>query len=259
VALRGVRQAREEQEKRRASNRSDFAGKTLLKVEQNGEEIIRPLEEGEDFVSRYFHAIPQMTKTGKRYTKYRICRDQSGRGEQPCPGCEERAQIADTQNDQRYARRFRFFLNVIWRDGPVYKQDSEGRLAKDDKGGLVVEDHRDIVALWTGGQKAGDKLDDADDEFGGITSRDFRIQRTQDQFDPYALKALREDGKEADAKPLTEADKQLASDKYDLSEFTQIPDYDDWRGGSVAVAEQNGNDKSGFSERQSPFKRKRAE
>lgn len=258
MALKGVRQAREEQERRNKANRNDFAGKTLLKVDKDGEEVIRPLEEGSDFVGRYFHAIPQVTKNNKRFTKYRICRDQGGRGEEPCPGCEERAKIADTQNDPTYARRFRFFLNVIWRNGPVYKKDSEGRMVKNKDGSLVVEEHRDVVALWTGGQKAGDKLDDADDEYGGITSRDFRIKRTQDQFDPYTLKSLRENGKEADANPLTEEDEKLASEKYDLSEFTKVPEYEEWGGFSVAASE-NGSDKPAPAERTSPFKRKRAE
>ena len=68
MALRGVKAAREDLERRRSAGGGDFGNKVLVKIAKDEEIVARPLEDGEEFVGRYYHKIPMISKRKKRYT-----------------------------------------------------------------------------------------------------------------------------------------------------------------------------------------------
>jgi hypothetical protein len=121
---------------------------------------------------------------------------------------------------------FKCWLNVIWRDVPVFGRDPAGRLARDAGGQPLVEKRSDQLAAWTIGLVLFDELRAKDLAYRGIASRDFRITRrgvgfrtryTIDPADP-----------DAGPVPMTEADQELAASKFDFSAEVTPPPYETW-------------------------------
>lgn len=268
MALAGVQAAKKALERRRSSPGS---GKLFLKVAKDSEETIRPLEQDDDFATAYVHSVERVTKNNRRYTIDVVCLDQEGKGRVACPGCEERAKIANPKEDRRFARKFKFWLNCIWRNGPIYKtEEVEGdnggkytKVVRDDAGNPEEIGRGDVLAIWSGGIRAAEELDHANTKYKGLTTRDFTVNREGTGLDTkYKVSpAVDENGDvpRRDDSAMTEADKKIAAGKTDLSVFRTALSYDESaeevRGGGASDEGREAQERPEPSA--SPFRRKR--
>lgn len=192
--------------------------KLFFKLNDGDTATVRFLEDGEDLHAAWVHDVPP---TGdEKYPRQVVCRDQDEFGRrigEACPGCEK-----------DYKRKIRGAVNVIWRDSPVYETDADGNYVKDSKNGLVDTGRTDDqVAIWTGGKVVFvDELIPLDQKFRGLTSRDFEITRKGEKLNTtYSIFPADPDG---GPKAMSKKDKELASDKYDLSFYVEAPPYEEW-------------------------------
>lgn len=210
----GVREAREDIERRRNSA-STFDDRLWFKLPKSGDSaVVRFLEQGDDVAWAWTHELPP--KGNQKWGDSEPCRDQDRSGER-CPGCEK-----------GMPRGFLGFINLIWRDGPVYKKDEKGWLVKDSNGNLVVESRADQVAFWQAGITVFEMLDNKDVTFKGLTSRDFRVTRRGTGLETkYEVEPADPDG---GPQPMSAADEELAKEKYDFTNDVTPRDYDSWGG-----------------------------
>lgn len=220
--FKGIREAREQIEARRAKaleGDSEFTPSLWFKLpdsaggKKDPEEItasmravIRPLEEGDEVA---YAAVHPVKVDGRQWPVDIVCRDQDGSGE-PCPGCEA--------NEKR---KLKGWINVIWRDAPDFPQDDNGKYnTKVDYESLPKSDK---VAILSSGPELFGRLDELDEDLGGLTNYDLEITRKGLKLDTkYKIK---KDSKSA----LSAADKKLVESKPDLSNFIRIPDYEEWQ------------------------------
>lgn len=257
MALAGVKKASEELGKKKSGGSSSGAGKTWLKIEKGEEVTVRPLEQGDDFKSAFVHSI-EVVRNGKKFYNDIVCLDQGGKGRVECPGCEERAKVVDPKNDRSYARKYKFYLNVIWRDGPIFEKDDEGKIVRDSNNKAKEAGRGDVIALWSGGIRAAEELDYADEKYKGLTKRDFTIKREGEGFDTkYKVSpALDENGDTIKAAPLTSADEKIAADRYELDGLITPGSYDDFFD-DVDTPSAGGRSTEDAEPPKSPFRRNR--
>ena len=208
----------------------------------NDKATVRFLEQDEDVSWAWMHELPA---TGNKSFGDKVpCRDQDetgARNGEPCPGCE-----------QDYPRRFQGQINLIWRDAPVLKRDSNGRLEKDANGNVQVAGHKDQIAVWTAGITVFEELDGKNATYKGLTTRDFVVTRKGTGLSTrYSIEPADPD---AGATPLSKADQELETEKYDLTPDTTPPSYQSWGKQSVSQAKTSEDIKP--AER-SPFMRAR--
>lgn len=204
----------------RKNSGGNFTSKRFLKIGDGEDAVVRFLEQGDEVVSAWFHNVD----IGRKFPVLVPCIDQDAEtGERvgkECPGCES--------NDKDEAkRRFKSVLNVIWRNAPVYEVDSEG---KTDWKSVVG--YEDTVVLWQPGIEVSEDLNMLDEDYNGLSSRDFKIRRRGSGLDTkYSVSPANPDG---GASPMSDEDKALAENKYDLNEIVTPEPYDKWgiRGGS---------------------------
>lgn len=265
MSLAGVKKAKEELARKRGGG---SGGKNWLKIAEGEEVTVRPLEQDDDFKTVYVHSVEKVIN-GKKIFTDAVCLDQEGKGRVPCPGCEERAKIADPKKDRRYARRFKFYLNVIWRNGPIYETEkvekddgtSYQKIKRNDAGDLIEKGRGDVLALWSGGIRAAEELDHANSKYKGLMSRDFTIEREGTGLDTkYKVSpAVDEDGDPVPKTPLSDEDKEIAAKKYDLDELAKPTSYEDfWDGGyGGGSGDSESPSREEAAQKVSPFKRKR--
>jgi hypothetical protein len=184
------------------------SGKTAEEVTSAMSAVIRPLEEGDDVAYALVHPV---TVPDKKWPVDIPCRDQDNSGE-PCPGCEAGLK-----------RKVKGWINVIWRDAPDFPQDEDGRYnTKVDYESLPKSDK---VAILSSGPQLFGRLDELDEDLDGITNYELSITRKGlNLATTYDIKRVKGTKKSA----LSAADKKLAEDKPDLSNFIRIPEYDEW-------------------------------
>lgn len=187
----------------------DFEKKKYLRLPKDKDKAtVRFLEAGDDVTSSWCHVVPhpkiqwgikipcidQDAETGERIGK-------------DCPGCEA-----------PYRRVFQGWINLIWRDAPVYATDDNGKPDFND-----VVGHEDQVVLWQSGINVFEDLQIQDETYG-LDSRDFIIRRSgTGKNTTYAI--LPVDGGPT---PMSKKDVALAEEKYDLNAITAAPDYEVW-------------------------------
>jgi hypothetical protein len=165
---------------------------------------VRFLDGDGEFEYCWTHPVETITNWGKR-TKHIPCLDQNDDGNK-CPGCE--ANLKKVQ---------RFWINLIWRDAPVYERTDKGINWN------KVISNEDQIFVWTSGQSLFKILKEAQKDFGSLTDQDFILERTTEQWQPYKLPR-----KQPEPSPMSPADKKLAADKYDLLMFSKLPSYEDF-------------------------------
>lgn len=218
-------------------------GESILwfKVEDGEEEVVRFLEQGEEVKWAWVHEIPI---EGKSAPRLEPCRDQDDSGDrigEACPGCE-----------QKLRRKFQGYVNVIWRDAPVFDRDAEGRMKRDSARKPIIIGRQDQVAVWQQGVTVFEELDGKDVTYKGLGSRDFRIKRRGQQLNTtYSIEPADPD---AGPQPLSDADKALADDKYDLSPKVTARSYEDW-GKSGSTSSNGGSNQAQPRVDVSPFMR----
>lgn len=169
---------------------------------------VRFLEQGEEVYGYWYHDFSNIDGSGWK-TKV-PCLDQDDQNV-PCPGCRE-----------DLPRKFEGFINLIWRNAPKYKRDAEGRRVKENDS-YIVEGHEDQVAVWRCGIKLFNKvLKRKDHAYKGLGTRDFEITREGTGLQTtYAVEPVDPDGGPS---PLSDADKKLAANKYDLEQLARFVD-----------------------------------
>ena len=186
---------------------SGGGGVRFLFLEPGGSAIVRFLEEGDEVNCAWVHAVP----VAGRKVPFKVpCRDQDDEGRRnlgvDCPGCEK-----------DYDLKFRGVINLIWRDAPISEKDGDR---------WVTVGHEDTVAVWDQGINVFEELQEKDIVYKGLTSRDFRIKRKGSGFDTtYSIEPADPDG---GPQPMSEADKELAEDKFNLDEFVVPQSYESW-------------------------------
>lgn len=244
MALAGVKEAQAEVE-RRLANFSPRVARRYLSLQDGEEAQVRFLEEGDGFKIVYVHSVKKQRKNGTTYHHDVVCLNQDGSDPTSCPGCK-RFQETKAEDEPEAKRRSKFFTNVIWRDGPVFSKDHNNELIRDSSGDPIVEKHEDQVVLWTGGITVANQLDKIDTKYKGLTSRDFAVSRQGSSTKTtYTVQIpVDEEGEPLNGgkkTPLSDADKKLAKDKYDLEEVTAAPDPGDFFGNSNTQSSDNGN------------------
>lgn len=195
-------------------------GRLYFKLKDGETAIVRFLEDGPDVACAWVH---QLEPTGGREWGVKVpCRDQDfdtlarGVGE-ACPGCE-----------RDLKPQFQGAINLIWRDGPVLKrEDGEtGKLVRDANNQVVIDGKADVLAVWVAGITVFEDLDTIDADYNGLTSRDFKITRQGSKLNTkYTIRPANVDGGPSE---MSEADKALAEEKFDLSSYATAPAYEDW-------------------------------
>lgn len=214
AGMTGVRDAVKDIEARKNSGGSG-SGRLWFRLGDGDSAVVRFLEQGDDVSWAWCHEVPI---EGREYGRPVACRDQDESGQrigEPCPGCEK---------DQK--RKFQGWINVIWRDAPVFKKNAEGRLEKDGNKRPIVVGYDDQVACWQSGILVFEELSGKDVTYKGLTSRDFRITRRGTGLNTkYSIEPADPDG---GSQPLSEKDKQLAAGKYDFKEDVVPAPYATW-------------------------------
>ena len=115
-----VRQTQAESAARSGSG-SLWAGQLVFKIpEDGGVEIVRFIKNDGEFVhSARHHQVPV---EGRNYPDLVPCIAQDDDGnvtDDACPGCE-----------RDLALKYKGYVTLIWRDGPVYKKDGQGNVSR---------------------------------------------------------------------------------------------------------------------------------
>jgi hypothetical protein len=215
----GISKVRAASEDINTRKESGGGARNFFKLNDGETAIVRFLEDGSEVACAWVHQLPP--SGGRSYGIKVPCRDQDfdtlqrGVGER-CPGCEDGLKIM-----------FQGAINMIWRDAPQLKRDDQGRLVKgDDNKAQFSGEYADSLAVWSAGITVFEDLDTIDADFGGLTSRDFKITRRGTELNTkYTIRPANVDGGPSE---LSEADKALAEEKFDLSAYASAPEYDEW-------------------------------
>jgi hypothetical protein len=206
----GIRQASAEIQARRESGGGDFERK--LKLQDGDTARVRFLEpnEGDPVKWAWCHEVPAIGK--QKWGDSIPCLDQRGKGEVDCPAC------ASEDNDVR-KRKFKGYINLIWRDAPVFKEDSEGK-----KDWNTIVGTADQIAVWEFGITVAEELDAINAKYGGLPSRDFEVTRKGEKLNTrYSIQPADPD---AGRVAMSSADDELAGQKYDLKKKITPPSAD---------------------------------
>lgn len=228
----GVRQKSKESKERREAA-GNFVNVLYFSLEDGQEAVVRFLEQGDDIHWAECHEVPV---EGRAWGDDVVCLDQEKDGT-PCPGCEK-----------GLPRRFRGWISLIWEEAPVYKRyeegENKGRLVKEN-GKKVVIGHKPQVAIWKSGIRLFEELDEIDANYGGLTSRQFKVKRKGIKTDTKynIVPAVIDGGK----KPMSSEEEKLAGEKPDLNSFTAPGSYDNWGQRPGQSAPAGTNDSSGGS------------
>lgn len=212
MALAGVKEALEGRKNSQRSSQSDGPRRLWLRLKDGESATFRALEEGEEFVTAWTHTYERRgtRQDGSTYTYYE----------------EVLADGKYDYDEQGNAPRFKFWLNVIWRDGPVFATDAEGKIIREGKE-AKVERNEDVVAVLSGGITLAETLDGLESQYKGLTSRDFVISRKGSTKDDtkYTIKPVGEEDEDGNLiskkTPLSDNDKKLAQGKNDLQELKE--------------------------------------
>lgn len=207
-------QAREQQRAAQggAVIRADWFG-----IAANTFAVVRFLEEGNALTFADVHRVPT---SNSPYPQDFICLDNNDDGT-PCPGCQSGV-------DKIRRRVLKGFVNLIWREGPVYERNDYGTPKKDPNTKKpIITGRADGVFLWKCSSDVFTELVTKDDKYKGLSSRDFEIRRTGAGMNDtkYTIDPADVDG---GPQGMTIADLTLAEKKYNLAEITSGMSYQDF-------------------------------
>ena len=211
TGFEGIRQASADIEARRGGGNQQSA--LWFRLGAGDETVIRFLEQDDDIHWAMCHEVPV---EGRQWGRDVPCVDQQKDGT-PCPGCE-----------RDLPRRFKGYINVIWHDAPVFKRDKDGKMVKDSEGDPVVTGHKPQVAIWSSGIRLFEELDELNANYRGLMSRRFKVKRKGSGFDTKYHFAP----EDIDSGPqeMTEVEKDLAANKFDLNTYVKTPTYEEFEG-----------------------------
>jgi len=224
---RGFDSAREAFAEIEARKNSGGGGTSFFKLPADGDSaVVRVLDD--EPMWAWTHDLPN---DGSGSYKSEVCLDQDSetgaRNGEACPGCDKERQTGQELGwkDRKYRRKMSGIANVIWRDAPKYQEDENGRKDYSKQVGTA-----DAVAKWTFGKLVLEDLDGMAATFKGLTSRDFTVTRKGTGLSTsYDIKPV-VDPETGDTKatPLSTADKALAEEAPDLTDYFKKPEYSEW-------------------------------
>lgn len=204
----GVKQASSELEARRGGS---GPGALYFKLRPGEETVVRFLEQDDDIFWCMMHEVE---RPDRAWGDTIPCLDQEKDGT-PCPGCEKGLDL-----------KFKGFINLIWEDAPIFKRDDQGKMVKDSTGDPVILGTKPQVALWSSGIRLFEELGEVNDNFKGLMSRRFRVKRKGSGFD--TKYHIAPEDVDSGPQPMTDAEKALANEKFDLNPFVKPPSYEDF-------------------------------
>lgn len=168
---------------------------------------VRFLEQGTDLTFADTHRVPIQGKQ-RRFFRNFVCRNLYGDGT-PCPLCQSTVPAIARAAPRGY-------LNLIWREGPVYQVNEKGFPLKDVAGNKILVGREDQIALWECSWTVFEQLKEKDRRYQGLMSRDWEIKREGTDADntKYFIEPVVPDG---GPQPMQIADLALAQTKYDLA------------------------------------------
>lgn len=193
--------------------------------------VVRFLEEKDDVNCGWVHLI---RVPGRSFPIQEPCIDQDEEGRRnlgrDCPGCEQELDL-----------KFRGKINMIHRDAPIYEKKGER---------WEVIGNEDAVVVWDVSFEVLQDLQEKDFDYKGLKSRDFKIKRVGEKFDTkYFISPADPDG---GPQPMSDGDKDLEADKFDLNELVAPKSYDAW-----GVRREEKDEVSDPSDRPNPLFRRR--
>lgn len=236
--FQGVKQASADLEARRNSATSNLNA-LWFRIEDGEEAIVRFLEQDEDTFWCNMHDVPV---EGRNFGRDVVCCNQDNDGT-PCPGCE-----------RDLKRKFKGFVNVIWKEAPVFKRDSDGKMVKDNDNNPIITGHKPQVAVWGAGIRVFEELDEVNTNYRGLRSRRFKVKRKGKKLDTkYHISPAEVDSGPQD---FTSDEKELEKKKYDLNDFVKPPSYNEFLKELGEVSQQqNRQNGDGEQKRTNPFMR----
>ena len=208
--VEGIRQWSADVEARRNAG-GGGAGALWFKLPPDEETVVRFLEQDDDLAYAYMHEI---AVEGRQWGRLVPCCDQDLDGT-PCPGCE-----------RDLARKFQGYINVIWDDAPIFKREDGGKLIRDTQGDVVVLSRKPQVAIWSSGIKLFEQLDEINTNYRGLMSRRFKVKRRGKGFDTKYF--FSPEDTDSGPQEMSEQEKELLGQKYDLNEYIQPGSYEDF-------------------------------
>lgn len=224
--LKALATAKEDIDRRKEAGGGGFV--RYFRLEDGESAVVRFLEGGDDVACGWVHLI---RVPGRAFPIQEPCIDQDEEGRRnlgrDCPGCEQELDL-----------KFRGKINLIQRDAPI--QEKQG-----DR--WVTIDREDAVVVWDVSFEVLQDLYEKEVDYKGLKSRDFKIKRVGTKFETkYFVSPADPDG---GPQPMSEADKELEAEKFDLNELTAPKSYDSW---GVRVEKKEEVTPS----RESPFRRR---
>lgn len=199
---------------------SAWAGKLIFGLGDGEHAIVRFLEQEDEVIwGAWHHEIPV---EGRSWGYDVLCLaqdDEGNRTDDACPGCEQDLKLKE-----------KYFVKLLWKDGPVYKKDDDGKLVKDNFDNPKIIGEEDQIAVWASGPRLAENLEEIEENYG-LTTRYYKVKRkglktkTKYTIVPHPV-----DGKEADRK-LSKEDAALINadaDDTDLNDFMDIGTYEDF-------------------------------
>lgn len=195
----------------------NFVKREYFKLANSGDSaIVRFLEQGEDVTWCYCHRV---RLAGKAFPSTIPCRNQDDDGTS-CPACE-----------QGIDKTYRGYINLIWRN--------------------AGDDGSDKLALWEQGVNVFSELGTQDVSAKGLSSRDFRITRKGSGLKTtYSITPADID---SGPQPMSDTDKKIAAEKYDLNELINPPSEERWT--QLLGGVQDEPEDTGEVKRLNPFMR----
>jgi hypothetical protein len=212
---RGFGQIREivsEQAQRRAQQSSSGVYVTRFRIADGQSATVRFLEQGDDVTWAWGCQLPP--KPSRQWGDWVPSLDQKKDGSTRCPMIE-----------RGYAPVFRGFINLIWRDAPLYERDANNRVVRDANGNFVQVGTKDQLFVWESGIKVFTMLEHIDTTYRGLMSRDFKVTRRGSRLaTTYSVDPADPDG---GPQPLSKHDLELLAQRHDLVKLVTPPSYED--------------------------------
>jgi hypothetical protein len=211
----GIRDAAADIERRKSSG-GDFDETLRLKLKDGESATVRFLEQDDDVAWCWTHKMPPVGR--QQWGDDLPCLDQKREGT-VCPACQSDRKVGKGDDAKKISdRSFNGFINVIWDEAPVFKRDSDDRIARDENKNAIVADRKPQVAVWNQGITVFEELDGINSTYKGLRSRKFVITRKGTRFNTkYSIRPLDPDG---GPQAFTEDELKLEKEKYDLKQFT---------------------------------------
>lgn len=214
-----VKQAAADAEARRAQAGNfthELRGKDIR--EAGGEVVVRFLEqgnEGPDAVNvypRHEYKVPDSRAKSGAFTNHFTCLKETNPNAD-CPGCRAGLEIKPQT-----------VYNLIQRNRPVWRKGQDGKPLQDASGNKIPEGQMDDVVYWKCASTTGNMMSRKDNDYRGLMSRDFKLQWTGANYQPYELVPA-----DVDSGPqeMSENDRALAVKKHNLDEIYKPPSFQD--------------------------------